>query len=294
MGQPRPGFIHEIPLAEWAHLHSHLIWIYDGPVDLAGQHGTITSHHFAAWLLRKGHVEMTVGNQDYTLRPGEWAFPPSGVPIWRQFSRDAHILSVRFRASWPSGEDLFRTTLGLRIDAQRHPQLLRTAQRLAAFVRRRFPHPGTQLLSARASLETHLRLQSLFAAWLDACVNSLTRAGLVPARMGRIDPRLLLAIQAVERHELSARFSEKELGQQIGLSVSQLNRLFLQQFGLTSHGYMERRRAEYAIAALQGSAQTVKEIAYELGFSSLPHFSSWAKRQLGSAPRKFRTQPLVT
>jgi AraC-like DNA-binding protein len=76
----------------------------------------------------------------------------------------------------------------------------------------------------------------------------------------------------------------------VGLSVSQINRLFLRQFRVSSHGYFERRRQAYAIAALQSSARTVKEVAYELGFSSLPHFSAWAKRRLGHSPRVFRTR----
>jgi AraC-like DNA-binding protein len=34
----------------------------------------------------------------------------------------------------------------------------------------------------------------------------------------------------------------------------------------------------------------VKEIAYELGFSSLPHFSAWFRRRNGLSPRAFRAR----
>jgi AraC-like DNA-binding protein len=288
MPPPTSHFIEQIPLAEWAHLHAHLIWIYDGPVAINGRQGQREAPHLTAWLLRAGEVELRVRNIRLKARAGEWLFPPAGK-VWRRFSEDARIISVRYRASWPSGEELFSDGLGVSLRAGDYPELERTARPLAAFVKRKFPNPGVHLLSAPATLETHLRLQKLFAAWLDASVSALSRAGLVPARMGRIDARLLRAVQLVEKHNLAAPFAERALAAEIGLSVSQLNRLFLHQFGVSSHGYYERRRREYAIAALRGSSRTVKEVAYELGFSSLPHFSAWAKRRLGRAPRDYRS-----
>lgn len=285
-----PGrFIEQIPLAEWAHLHAHLIWIYDGPVSPNGRSGQREAPHLTAWLLRAGEVELRVRDIRLKARAGEWLFPPPGK-VWRRFSEDARILSVRYRASWPGGEELFSDGLGVSLPARDYPELERTARPLAAFVRKQFPNPGVNLLSAPATLEIHLRLQRLFAAWLDASVGALSRAGLVPARMGHIDTRLLRAVKLVEQHNLSRPFAERDLAAEIGLSVSQLNRLFQHQFGVSSHGYYERRRREFAVAALRGSGRTVKEVAYELGFSSLPHFSAWAKRRLGRSPRGFRTQ----
>jgi AraC-like DNA-binding protein len=289
MPHPAGHFIEQIPLAEWAHLHAHLIWIYDGPVDPTGRTGQREAPHLTAWLLRAGEVELRVRHIRIKAHAGQWVFPPPGI-VWRRFSEDARIISVRYRASWPSGEELFSDGLGVSLQADDYPELERTARPLAVFVKRQFPNPDMHLLNAPATLEVHLRLQKLFASWLDASVRALSQAGLVPARMGHIDARLLRAVQFVERHILSTPFAERNLAAKIGLSVSQLNRLFLHQFGVSSHGYYERRRREYAIAALRGSSRTVKEVAYELGFSSLPHFSSWAKRQLGEAPRVYRTK----
>jgi AraC-like DNA-binding protein len=39
---------------------------------------------------------------------------------------------------------------------------------------------------------------------------------------------------------------------------------------------------------LGGTSATVKEVAFELGFSSLSHFSAWFRRQHGLPPREFR------
>lgn len=282
-----PRFIDSIPLAEWAYLHAHLIWIYDGPVDPEGRSGSVAAPHLTAWLLRAGSVELRVANRRFNVREGEWIFPPAGQ-VWRSFSEDARILSVRFRASWPGGEELFSDGLGVRLAAAEYPELERAARPLAAFVRHEFPHPDTHLLNTLATLSTHLHLQALFARWLDVCVSVLTRAGLVPSRMGHIDSRVLRAAQLIERHNLVTPFLEGDLARQLGLSVSQLNRLFARQFGVSSRGYFERRRREYALAALQGSARSIKEVAFELGFSSLPHFSAWSKQRLGRSPRAMR------
>jgi AraC-like DNA-binding protein len=289
MPQHALPFLEQIPLAEWAHLHAHLIWIYDGPVDPIGRTGRRVTPHMTAWLIRAGTVELRMRGLHLHAGPGEWLFPPAGE-VWTNFSDDARILSVRYRASWPSGEELFADGLGMTLLAKEYPELERAAKPLAVFVKRHFPRPDTHLLNTPATLDTHLRLQRLFAAWLEASVRALSQAGLVPARMGHIDSRLLRAVQIVEKHRLSKPFAEKALASEIGLSVSQLNRLFRHQFGVTSHGYYERRRREYAVSALQGSSRTVKEIASELGFSSLPHFSAWTRRHLGQSPRDFRAR----
>lgn len=280
-------FIKQIPLMDWAHLHAHLIWIYEGPVTPLYRTGQRAAPYLTAWLMRAGTVEVRVRDMRFKAGAGEWLFPPPGK-VWRQFSDDARIISVRYRASWPSGEELFSEGLGVRLKAKDHPELEKTAKPLAAFVRREFPDPGVNLLSTPATLENHLRLQKLFAAWLDASVRALSKAGVVPTRMGHIDARLLRAVQIIEKHTLSSPFAERAVAAQVGLSVCQLNRLFLHQFGVSSRGYYEHRRKEHATAALRSSSRAIKEIAYELGFSSLPHFSAWAKRSFGVAPREYR------
>ena len=75
--------------------------------------------------------------------------------------------------------------------------------------------------------------------------------------MGHIDARVLRAVQVIERQDFAHAFEERTLAAQIGLSVSQLNRLFVRQFGVSSRGYFERRRKEQALASLQSSAHTI-------------------------------------
>ncbi|HWL17290.1 MAG TPA: AraC family transcriptional regulator [Opitutus sp.] len=282
-GCPAP----KISLAEWAYLHAHLIWIYDGPVDPEGRHGTLFAPHLTAWLLHAGSVELRAGDRRFTAKTGEWIFPPPGE-VWRAFSEDARILSVRFRATWPGGEELFSEGLGVRLRADEYPQLEHAARPLAALVRDEFSRSDRHLLDTPATLGAHLRLQTLFSHWLEVCVETLTQVGVVPTRLGHIDSRVLRAVRLIEQHNPGAGFDERVLAAHVGLSVSRLNRLFARQFGCSCRGYFERRRREQALAALQGSAHTIKEIAFSLGFSSLSHFSAWVKQQFGRSPRLIR------
>ncbi|MDB6095200.1 MAG: AraC family transcriptional regulator [Verrucomicrobia bacterium] len=282
----KPLTVRLIPLAEWASLHTHLIWIYDGPVSSAGQ-GSMFSAHHAAWLLRRGRVEVRQGQQRWRAEAGQWLFPPPGDRS-QLFSDDARLLSVRYRATWPTGEDFFEKGLGLSVAATAHPELLRAAMPLARFVDRNFPAATIDLMQTPAPLEVHFRLQTLFARWIETVVVVLTREGVMPSHMGRIDPRLLDAMRRLDGQPLSQPMAENTLARAVGLSVTQLNRLFFRQFGVSSRAYFEQRRFQHALDVLESSPSAVKEIAYELGFSSLPHFSAWFRRRRGLSPREFR------
>ncbi|HEY0944237.1 MAG TPA: AraC family transcriptional regulator [Opitutaceae bacterium] len=276
-------------LSDWAHLHAHVVWVYEGAVNPVWRDLSVNTPNHAAWLMRAGSVEVIKGARTWRAGPGEWMFPPHRDRTQR-FSPDARILSVRFRAVWPTGEDLFDEGLPVVLPAQRFPTLGRTAAKLARFVDRHFPATTVDLMQASASLSTSLRLQMLFSQWFEAAVTTLLASGLVPSRIGKMDTRLIRAVKILDRQSISTPIPEAVLAGLVGLSVSQLNRLFVRQFGLSSRAYFERRRHQHASAALASSPLTIKEVAYELGFSSLSHFSAWFGRRQGESPRRFRNQ----
>ncbi|MDR1010359.1 MAG: AraC family transcriptional regulator, partial [Opitutaceae bacterium] len=245
--------------------------------------------HLGAWLVRSGNVTARVGSLTLRARAGDWLIPPTG-DLWREFSPDARILSVRFRVSWPTGEALFKEGIGLVFPADECPELEKSARPLARFAAKNFPNATRFLMDERATLAEHLRLQTLFTRWLDVFSEAMLERGVVPARMGRIDARVLHAVRIIERRALSAPLTENELAREVGVSVSQLSRLFIRQFGISPHDYFDRRRHEHALDSLLGTPQAVKEIAFELGFSSLPHFSAWFRRRHGVSPRELRSR----
>lgn len=273
-------------LAEWASLHTHLLWIYDGPFEPHGQ-GEVTAHDLTAWLLRRGSVKVTSDGQSWTAHEDEWFFPPPGRRR-QEFSANARIVSVRFRAKWPTGEDFYRAGLGLAVPSKQHPELLRAALPLVRLVSANLPKATVDLMQAPADVGLHARLQMLYARWFAAIIGVFAHHGVEPTRMGRIDSRLLQAVARLDKQPLSAPLSEAELAAMAKISVSQLNRLFRRQFGVSSKGYFERRRYHYALSALENSPATIKEITFSLGFSSLQHFSAWFRKRHGVSPRHFR------
>lgn len=82
--------------------------------------------------------------------------------------------------------------------------------------------------------------------------------------------------------------SVSEVSRKLHLSEKQLNRLFVKNEGISVSQYIRNRLCEEAEAQLLRQEQTVKEISYELGFSSASSFSKFFKLHKGLSPTEFR------
>ncbi len=83
-------------------------------------------------------------------------------------------------------------------------------------------------------------------------------------------------------------FRLQDLAAAFGLSPTQVNRLFCADFGATPKRYFERRRLQYAQAALATSQRAMKEISYSVGFRHQSEFTAWIKKHTGRSPSAFR------
>ena len=72
------------------------------------------------------------------------------------------------------------------------------------------------------------------------------------------------------------------------ISVSQLNRLFKQETGLTAKNYIDSIRMDIATEMLVSSSTTVRQIAKELGYPDPYHFSRRFKELKGYAPMRYK------
>ncbi len=82
--------------------------------------------------------------------------------------------------------------------------------------------------------------------------------------------------------------SLSELARIIGINEYKLKRGFKEIFGNTVFGYLSEARLEIAKNDLLESKKTISEIALELGYSSLPHFSNAFKNKFGVSPAKLK------
>lgn len=276
---------------EWINLRTNLSWIYEGPVPSKNQRGNYSPDHMGAWLIKQGTVLLRQETKTVVAKAGDWMIPWPGYR-YQEFSRDAEILSVRFRAAWPDGKALFDRGLSVTFSAADFPRLERLARDLLRSTRPIIPSDPTQLAQEAVPFERYTVINLMFMRWLGQLYTILCSLGIKPARIGVHDERVVAALQKLDAVPLSERLREQRLAQEAGLGVSQFVRLFRHELGETPKQYFDQRRRTYCREMLAGSAVPIKEVAFSLGFRRLSDFSAWFKTHFGLSPRSFRTQIL--
>lgn len=278
---------HPLTLEDFSSLHARLLWCYEGSVEAVHRRETSRGRHLTAWWMQRGAVTVTMRGRSLTARAGAWMLC-GPEPRVQEFSAGAALLSVNFTLEWPSGDSLVAPFLVL--DAACHRGLGSAARPLAALVRREFPGVRSDLQAHRTGPTVFFRLQTRFSAWVLAYLEAVLAAGEIPARMTGVDPRVMQALRLLDRHRWDHRLDESGLAVQVGLSAGHLDRLFVRQMGVTPRGYLQKRRLESARALLREPLKAIKEVAYELGFSSPSHFCRWFRQAAGRSPREFRSR----
>ncbi|MBJ6111490.1 response regulator [Hymenobacter sp. BT523] len=89
---------------------------------------------------------------------------------------------------------------------------------------------------------------------------------------------------AVLAHLGDESYGVDQLGQELGLSRTQLHRKLKALTGQAPGEYLRNTRLLRALALLQARAGTVAEVAYQVGYGSPAHFSTAFSRHFGFAP----------
>jgi AraC family transcriptional regulator of arabinose operon len=105
---------------------------------------------------------------------------------------------------------------------------------------------------------------------------------------GRLDPRVRFAMDAMCRR-LAEEVGLERLATEVNLSVSRLAHLFREEVGVSPQRFLETQRLERAKQLLGYTADSVKEIAFKVGFGSAFYFSLRFKRYTGKSPKAWRT-----
>lgn len=271
----------------WSDFRLQLFWVSESAPTSPYRHSEYRAQPQAAWLIRRGSVRLKFSGFEETFESGYWVFPRA-EDGWQEFSADADILSLRFIAEWPTGEPLFDRSVSRAIPKDDLAAFTRISTRLVHTVEKEFPGLHARLVDARGSLRHHFGFQRLLNGWMLEYAAAMERLGLTPYTLDRLDERVKGALHAMHVQPINQLLSEHELALKTGLSVSQLNKLFVRDIGRTPKEYWEEKRIHTARLALLDTSRSVKTIAYDLGFSSLQHFSSWSKKRLGQTPRDFR------
>lgn len=276
-------------------LRSDLLWAYDDVVDATNLASPMSPTQTIAWLIRSGGVLVRQGSNTITARAGMWIFPAMMMG-WQQFKPGTKLLSIRFTARWlDNRRSLFEHKHAVLIASADAPALERTGSDLARAV---LTHAGKVVrgggmmpdLYLRAiDVGSHFDIQARFSNWLSVYANTMQQvAGMRPTLPQVHNAKAIAAMRLIEDHPLTQPLREAAIARRIGTSVSQMNRLFLRYFDSTPKRWFDTRRREYAVNALTHSDVQIKSIAFTLGFSSLPHFTKWFRRQTGQPPLQFR------
>jgi AraC-like DNA-binding protein len=80
----------------------------------------------------------------------------------------------------------------------------------------------------------------------------------------------------------------QSVAHEVGLSYENFRKRFAQHTAESPGQYQKRRRLEWACAAIYQGQHTIKQIADELGFCDVFHFSKAFKQVVGTTPSEYR------
>ena len=95
----------------------------------------------------------------------------------------------------------------------------------------------------------------------------------------------------VMQHRHQVR-NKKELAQLLGMSNSDLQRKFTQEFGEPVSSWLRKQRNQRILSRLSFDSVPIKEIVYELGFSSSASFSRYCKSNFGYNPTELNNKQI--
>lgn len=81
-----------------------------------------------------------------------------------------------------------------------------------------------------------------------------------------------------------------ELAQLMGIPLPGFRKMFAENFGEPVYQWMLKQKSQNILYQLMVSDIDMKTIAYELGFSSLPHFSNFCIKRFGLSPTELKKQ----
>lgn len=99
--------------------------------------------------------------------------------------------------------------------------------------------------------------------------------------------RFLPVLQYIDEH-ISEQISNRDLARLMYLSTTYFANLFTKQFGIAPRQYVLNKRMSAAAKAILENKQTVKEIAFSLGFENESYFNRLFRKFTGVPPTAYR------
>jgi len=231
--------------------------------------------------VRRGSGELTLAESTYPVRRDHLYLLRRGVPhLLRADARRAiEYWAIQFVLLDAHGDPLNASDLGI-------PDVVPTKGRHA--LERLFVECVHQALHCPGG---RLALLAALFGLLDDLTDGVECAAAPPGASGdgarsRHSAQVMAAVALMMEH-VTGDISLEELAAHAEMSPSHFAKVFKRVMGSTPHAYytgLKMERAKQQIAAGRG---TLTQIAQELGFASLHHFSRTFKRYEGELPSRY-------
>ncbi|WP_269540741.1 helix-turn-helix domain-containing protein [Cerasicoccus fimbriatus] len=289
MAQPARKMPIGASMRDWAKLRTELMWAYEGVI-----HPRYLSlprdiePGIPIYYLKRGQLTIASESEERVATEGQWAFITKKLQR-RDFSPDAEIISVRFILSRPDGRSFFDHNEMMIFAHEDFPELLERSRKLLGCIREGAPETvRTNLWHQSSDIDGYLLIRETFFGWLRCLIETFRKQDNAINPFDGLDERIRSAIQFLDLLPIDRELREADLAQRIGLSVSQINRLFVRELGQTPKQYWDNRRLDAAIVQLSSSMTPIKQIAVELGFGSQNYFARWFRARSQMSPSDYR------
>ncbi|MDQ8208320.1 helix-turn-helix transcriptional regulator [Coraliomargarita sp. SDUM461003] len=280
----------EYRLEQWSSLRIQLLWAYQQQGNLPQAIDLMDYHFQSAALVIKGWAKVGTDTQAEQLaKPGQWLIFKQGQRR-QQFSSDCELLSIVYRFQLPTGQALYDAGLPLIFDAADAPGLETEARKVLPLMER---HVAAGFLRSQQVLDMreYMLTQNALRSFLLELTAVLHAKGVHPYAMNEGAPQVAQALEiinAAEVPDLGKSVTSASIAKQVSLSLTHLERLMVAETARTVFQHIDARKLQTAQDALLVDHDSMKAIAYSLGFSSPAHFNSWFKKRTQMTPLQFR------
>ena len=248
------------------------------------------------FFCESGHIQITAGEQHFTLEKNSLLYVPSGqVYILGEPDDMARLIGINFDFTFEFSD------MCTPISPAIHRDGFDTSKQLEIAVFEDFKNFETPFLlhgqSEIGSLIYNILNEFNTAAIHHAHVESAIMRQLLilavrSATLGTDKaPRktVNVVISYIQSHYMED-LSNADIGQALNFHPNYLNRLMIKHAGRSLHQYLLYYRLTKALDKLQSTSLSVAEIAEESGFTDTGHFTKSFKKQFGCSPKEMRGQ----
>ncbi len=134
-------------------------------------------------------------------------------------------------------------------------------------------------------IENRLRMKGKFSGAQNSCDNVP-----LPEVKGNDEALMNKIVKVIEARIADPDLNVETLGVEVGISRAHLHRKMKELIGMTPSDFIRNVRLRQACEILRKHDVDVTQVAYKVGFTSQPHFSTAFKKFTGVSPTEYRAR----